>query len=409
MKKIYIVVILAILLAACRQQPTPKTVVVPTAIPPTMAPTAAVSATPQASVTPVPPTSTVKVNTPTPTLSPTASYPVNGYGPTGFPAQVNPLTGLVVADTNLLNRRPVVVKIENLPREHRPPFGVTLADMVYEYYTEQGGTRFAAVFYGKDAEKVGPIRSARFFDFNVVRMYKASFVFGYAYSDLFAALQSSEFNNRLIIEGVLWKDVFSRYEPDGANLLLVNTGLVADALKTNKVDNSRQNQEGMLFKLQAPGGGTATGNIFVRYSGAIYNRWDYDPQSGKYLRFSDAADDANRNNEKYAQLTDRLTKQPVAVENLVMLEVEHKYVKKEPIEVYDMNLIGEGKAYIARDGQIYEVKWKRTRATDVISLVNKDGTPFAFKPGQTWFEVLGINSKVEQLKDGAWKFTHMMP
>lgn len=409
MKKIVSLLLLVVFLVGCRQQPTPKTVVVPTAILPTQPPTALSSATVLPSSTPVPPTATLKVNTPTATLSPTPSYPLNGYGPTGFPSQINPLTGLAVSDPNLLNRRPVVVKIENLPRDHRPPFGVTLADVVYEYYTEQGGTRFAAVFYGKDAEKVGPIRSARFFDFNVVRMYKATFVFGYAYADLFAALQSSEFYNRLIIEGVLWKNVFSRYEPEGANLLLVNTGLIADAMKTNKVDNSKQNQDGMLFNMLTPTGGVATSNIYIRYSGAIYNRWDYDKQTGKYLRFADAADDANRLDEKYAQLTDRLTKQPVAVENLVMLEVEHKYVKKEPIEVYDMNLVGEGKAYIARDGLIYEVKWKRAKTTDIITLVNKDGTPFAFKPGQTWFEVLGLNSKVEQLNDASWKFTHLMP
>ncbi len=55
---------------------------------------------------------------------------------------------------------------------------------MYEYYTEQGGTPFAVVFYGNNSETVGPIRSARFFDFNVIRMYKASFIFGYAYADL---------------------------------------------------------------------------------------------------------------------------------------------------------------------------------------------------------------------------------
>jgi hypothetical protein len=67
----------------------------------------------------------------------------------------------------MLNRRPIVIKVENIPRQDRPQWGLTLADIVFEYYTEQGGTRFAAVYYGQEAEKVGPIRSARFFDFNV--------------------------------------------------------------------------------------------------------------------------------------------------------------------------------------------------------------------------------------------------
>ena len=192
MKRTILLLILVVLfLSACRANPTPRTVVVPTAIPPTETPL------PENTPTALPPTSAPKTSTPTatalPSATPTPAYPLAGYGPTGFPANINPLTGLAVANPQFLNRRPVVVKIENLPREHRPPFGINHADIVYEYYTEAGGTRFAAVFYGQDAEKVGPIRSARFFDFNVVRMYKSSFVFGYAYSDLFSALQSSEF------------------------------------------------------------------------------------------------------------------------------------------------------------------------------------------------------------------------
>jgi len=33
---------------------------------------------------------------------------------------------------------------------------------------------------------------------------------------------------------------------------------------------------------------------------------------------------------------------------------------------------------------------------DVVSLTNPDGTPFAFKPGNTWFEVVGIKTIVKQ-------------
>lgn len=402
----FLTTLLVLLLTACRETPTPRTVEIPTAIPATRFPSAEPA-------TPVPATTNTPTAKPTATPQPSATmtpvYPLAGYGPTGFPANINPLTGLPVFDVQLLNRRPVIVKIENLPRDHRPPFGINNADIVYEYYTEQGGTRFAAVFYGQDAEKVGPIRSARFFDFNVVRMYKSSFVFGYAYADLFAALQSAEFHSRLIIEGELWKSVFTRFEPEGINMLLVNTSHVGKAMVQNKVDNSKQNQEGMSFKLQMPAGGKATTTLYIRYSGAIYNRWDYDAKTGAYLRFSDAADDANRNNEKYMQLTDRLTNEPVAVENLVMVFVDHKYIKKTPIEVLDMSLLGEGKAFFARDGQIYEVRWKRSKATDVLSLVNKDGSPFPFKPGQTWFEVLGVNTQVQTLQDGSWKASHLMP
>ena len=118
--------------------------------------------------------------TPTVTPSPTRDYPAQGYGPKKFPENVNPLTGLKAAAPALLNRRPIIVKVSNLPRNVRPQWGLSLADHVYEYYTEEGSTRFAAVFYGQEAKMVGPIRSGRFLDHHLVVMYKANFSFGSA-------------------------------------------------------------------------------------------------------------------------------------------------------------------------------------------------------------------------------------
>ncbi|GAH35935.1 unnamed protein product, partial [marine sediment metagenome] len=45
---------------------------------------------------------------------------------------------------------------------------------------EDGIPRFIGVFYGQDAEKVGPVRSGRLFDEHIFRMYDAIFVFGNA-------------------------------------------------------------------------------------------------------------------------------------------------------------------------------------------------------------------------------------
>lgn len=407
MKKLIFSILVLVILVSCTAAPSAAPTPLPTAEPATETPQPG----PALTATPVPSTATVTPTRPTatPTLTATVPYPAAGYGPANFPANVDPLTGKVVANPDLLNRRPVIVKVENLPREHRPQWGLSLADLVYEYYTEQGGTRFATVFYGNDSPVVGPVRSARFFDFNVIRMYKSSFVFGYAYAELFAALAGSEFSNRLIVEGERWTGIFNRFEPNGSNILQVNTSQVAPQLAKYKVDNTKQNLDGMLFQQQVPTkGGQDGAQIFTRFSGGIYNRWDYDAASGKYLRFSETADDVNRTNEKYAQLTDRQTSQPIAADNLVMIEVRYTRVKAPPSEVWDMQLLGEGKAWLARDGKVFPVKWKRAKTSDVLTLLNTDNTPIAFKPGQTWFEIMGLNTLLTS-KDGVWKFIHAMP
>lgn len=379
--------------------------------------------------TPLPPSATVEPTetlTPTVTLTPTPVFPAEGRGPEDFETGINPLTGLPAASPRLLERRPIVIKVENLPRIHRPQWGLSLADLVYEYYTEQGTTRFSAVFYGQDAKQVGPIRSGRFFDANIIQMYKGVFVYGSAYEDVQRRFFNSDFYNRLVLEQSNSCPALCRYDPNGQNMLVSDTSALTGYLKTFNMDNTRQNLDGMFFKMQAPAGGEEAEKVYVRFSAAIYNRWDYDKESGRYLRFSDAENDFTQKNEIYAQLTDRLTDQPIAAENVVTMCVPHSYYdRREDIEVMDIHMSArevpqyvsacdgktypgnKGPAYIARDGQLYKVTWVRESTDSVLTLVNEDGTLFPFKPGQTWFEVLGASSEVKEV-EGGFRFVHHM-
>jgi hypothetical protein len=384
-KLVYLLASLSIILSACGLVPTATPTITPS---PTETPTSTETPTP--------------LPTNTPTLTPTPLYPVEGYGPTGFPANIDPLTGLKVSDPSILQRRPMVIKVQNLPRNSRPQWGLSLADIVFEYYTEEGTTRFAAIFYSQDASMVGPIRSGRFIDADIVRGYKAMFAFGSAYVVEMNRFRNSEFANRLVIEGA--NTPLTRYDPNGFDYLMVNTADLS-AYATQKGLNSLQNLDNMLFKLPAPDGGQPVTQVFTRYSSAIYNRWDYDPTSGTYLRFSDTVDAANGvSEEQYAQLTDRLNNQPIAFDNVVVLYVNHQLYSPN---IYDIQLIGSGDAYAFRDGQAYKVKWVRN-ATDVVSLTNLDGSPFAFKPGNTIFEVMGLGTTLVQ-SGQSWRFTHFMP
>ena len=108
----------------------------------------------------------VAISTPTseeiiiePTLTPTVSIPV--YGPDDYPTGVNPLTGMVVDDPDLLDRCPMLVKVSNYPRSGRPHAGLSMADLVFDYYIGEGMNRFVGLYYGRDAIKVGPIRSGQ--------------------------------------------------------------------------------------------------------------------------------------------------------------------------------------------------------------------------------------------------------
>lgn len=361
---------------------------------------------PTATSTLMPAATTTPASTPTPTPEPPASPTPWEVGPGNFPPGVNPLTGLTVTGSGLLERRPLAIKVANLPRQYRPQWGLSRADLVFEYYTEEGSTRFIAIFYGQDAEMVGPIRSARLLDMHIVRGYKAAFAFGGASDYLLRRLYNSDLVNRLIVEGP-YSPLF-RYDPNGVNYLMADTASLSAFLTTKGVDNGRQNLDGMFFHQEPPTGGQPAERLFTRYSAAIYNRWDYDAGSGKYLRFSETDDDfTNGQNEKYAQLTDRLTGQPIAFENVVVLLVTHEAYSVQP-EIWDILLYGSGAAYAFRDGRVYPVRWQRNAPDAVVSLTYEDGSPFPFKPGTTWFEVMGAGTNVTADGQG-WRFVHRMP
>jgi hypothetical protein len=362
------------------------------------------TALPTFTLQPSPTATATATETPTPTLL----YPQEGMGPTGFAADVNPLTGLKVENPALLERRPLAVKVSNLPRNVRPQFGLSLADIVFEYYTEQGSTRFVAVYLGKDAETVGSIRSARFFDANVVRMYKAILAFGSGDIRVRDRLYNAEYASRLVSEFPAGCPPMCRFEPNGVNYLVTNTIDLSQYVTQIGVPNGRQDLDGMYFKLEAPEGGLPGTRAFIHYSGAIYNRWDYDPATGKYARWSETVDNvAGPEGEAYAPLTDRLTNQPIAVDNLLVILVPHEYFSRQP-EMIDMPFGGSGTAYLFRDGQVYDALWQRPTPDSVLSLTLADGTPFPFKPGNTWVEVMGAYTQVTQ--DGSdWRFMFQIP
>ena len=76
---------------------------------------------------------------------------------TTIPPMLAPLTGLPVS--TLITRPALAVKIDNHPKA-RPQWGLNQADVVYEENVEML-TRFAAVFHTNDSDPVGPIRSGR--------------------------------------------------------------------------------------------------------------------------------------------------------------------------------------------------------------------------------------------------------
>ena len=348
--------------------------------------------------------------TPSPTesniyLTPTPGYPEEGFGRTDFPPDINPLTGLST-DPLLLDRRPLLIKVSNLPREVRPQFGLSRADIVYEYYTEEGTTRFIAIYYGKDAEQVGSIRSARFFDDHIIRMYRGFFVFGSGDERVRERLYNSNYAERLIVEWQAECPALCRPDPV-TNYLMADTLALHEYIRDQGLSDQKQDLSGMHFSLQTPDGGQPASRVYAWYSGVIYNRWDYDPPSGRYYRYVDTENALGGQPEVYRPLRDALGDIPISADNVVVLLMPHTFYSESP-EIVEMQFYESGPAYGFRNGQAYELEWVRANEAGLFSLYTTDGELYPFKPGTTWFEVMGLSTNINQNNED-WRFEMRFP
>jgi hypothetical protein len=341
--------------------------------------TAVVSTTePAATSTPVTPTVT-----PTPTETPIPLvYPV---GPSGFPTNVDPLTGLKVSNMQLLLRRPLAIKVSNYPRTARPQAGLSRADLLWEFYTEFGNTRWVAMFYGQDAEKVGPIRSARVLDTRLVPHYDAILVHVQAFETVWQEISKSgidTINEFPASCPAICRDSTEEFVENSA---FGNTAeLTKYAKRIGMVTGERPNLDGMVFNPDSPAGAKAALGAKIFFSSSATAEWKYDNTLKRYVRLSESDTGA------MIPLNDRTTGAQLAVDNLVVLNVDvFKYEGQTGTgEQLDMDLTGSGKAFFFRDGVIVQGTWKSNGWTVPLQLLDAQGQNYQLRPGTTYFAIV---------------------
>ncbi len=325
----------------------------------------------------------------------------------------NPLTGLPVNDPSLLQRRPLAIKIGNSPDYVRPQSGLTLADVVYEYYIEWGDTRFIAVFYSNDSSQVGPVRSGRYMDEHVGRMYHAFLMFKGADPRELSYLHNSPLDEFLVSVGfgsACPPYYIGDYERDSYNNIFFDTSKWSACAEKKGVDNSLQTISGGFFTTDVPESAQQAARLYSFYSEYSYNYWEYEPATQNYFRYQEAKDMIEGKPEAYTPLSDAVTKLPVTASNVVVLFVPHIFANPYNAhdEVFNIDLIDFGKAIVFRDGLAIPAYWNRTEMEQPIVLTNLDGTPIYLRPGRTFYQVMGTTSTYTQ-NGSDWRFVFQTP
>lgn len=307
-------------------------------------------------------------------------------GPDAYPPGINPLTGLPVDDPAVLEQRPLIVKIINAPAEVRPQYGLQEADIVWEHLLAGGITRFSAIYLSQAPTYVGPIRSTRLVDFELVRIYRALL----ATSGMSTGTREIMVNDPVvpsrIIAGAGPCPAFCRDGELNEKLeytLFANLPAVrAHAAQLGR-DITPDHVYGMAFSEATPPNGTHIDNILVRYVNTVID-WSWDAERGVWLRAQDGEA------HTYAE-----TSEQISTDNVLIMEdnhVEQPYVSEgywgPPNFAFSVNFIGSGRAILLRDGQYFEGEWRRERQDGVLTFFDSEGNVLPFKPGNTYFNLM---------------------
>ncbi|KJK39446.1 hypothetical protein UK15_12310 [Streptomyces variegatus] len=260
----------------------------------------------------------------------------------------------------------LAVKIDNAASA-RPHTGVDAADVVYAEQVEGGLSRLMAVYATRLPKTVGPVRSARESDLELLRQFdRPTLAFSGAQSKLLP----------LIDEAPL------RAETPGsaADAYFRDSGKPAPHnlyLRPERIAPEAPGQAALTTGFRygpAPAGGTATDSRTVRYPAARFT-FTWSDSRDRWLVGMDGSPATTADGGRTAAAT-----------------VVVQYVKVRESAFRDFlgnntpytETVGSGRATVLRDGRAWDVNWKREKAADGTSFTTGDGTPVNFAKGQVW-------------------------
>jgi hypothetical protein len=281
-----------------------------------------------------------------------------------------PLTGEIVAsEDDLESRAALIVKIDNNDRlARRNHSGLAAADIVFEEIVE-GDTRFAAVFHSQGSDPVGPIRSGREQDVEMLSSFN---------EPLFAWSGGNAGVTRLIASSFLTDLNVQRggvgyfRGPGSAPHDLYNT---TDALWDQTPDD-HPGPPARQFSYVRPDEefvGEPVVTVGLSLDGKNI-RWEWDADADAFARFQSGSRHVD------------VVNGDIFATNVIVMVVDYlpsSIDARSP----DAQTLGSGPVYVFSNGQVVAGRWERNLAVGPIRLVDADGEPIPLTPGNTWIEL----------------------
>jgi hypothetical protein len=276
-----------------------------------------------------------------------------------------PLTGVPTGDRGKLGRQAVAVKIDNNSAA-RPQAGIDHADVVYEEFTE-GITRFIVVFQSSDAPMVGPVRSVRPADPNVIKPLGGPLVFSGGSPAVLDVVRAAGIRQVTENDTDTLKRRSGRAAPHN---LYTNT----DALFRKAGAGAAPPAFASFLAAGQPfvgAGATPVARLSLAPAPDVSAAYEWDANSKTWKRSTDG--------------------RPHMLEGGAQIAPANVIVQYTPYSTFPADkkvrfpeVVGSGDAVVFSGGQMVKAKWTKSGAGAVTTYVDSAGAPIKLAPGQTW-------------------------
>lgn len=296
---------------------------------------------------------------------------------------LNPLTGLYI-DEDVAKRRPFAVMINNLHKA-LPQSGISQADLYYETLAEGEITRIVAVFQDFDADKIGPVRSARDY-FTCFALDNDAFFIHHGGSETgYGAIRKRGLDS---LDGMtdkaFWRDK-ARLNTPGMYEHSSYTD-EQELMKSVEVRGYRteRNVDPMFtfYDEDTALGGAALDatDVVIPFSSYQVSEFVYDESTRLYTRLQSGDEQI-----------DDLTGEAITVKNIIIQQAEISVIPGDDAGRRKVDLVGSGEGIFITDGKARNITWKKADYSTPTKWYDEKGQKLKMNTGKTWICVYPAN------------------
>lgn len=279
----------------------------------------------------------------------------------------NSISGRIGVDGPIL-----AVKIDDTSMA-RPQIGLADADLVYIEQVEGGLTRLAAIFSSVIPTKIGPVRSARISDIDILAQFGKVL---FAYSGAQRAMLTVVSNANLWDYGAQRSSptIYTRDKIRSAPYnLVLRADLLMEKVKTDERDIAISKSPGWNFGA-APNGGIGIDSVSVSWPASKYEvTWS--KAESRWMLSNNGIADLDASGSQLGATT--FVIQNVSITNSIYRSANGGYT---PFS----ETVGTGTGYILRDGRSFKANWSRPSAESGTAWTLADGSQINFAAGSIW-------------------------